>query len=172
METNCHFPGRSISCRETSLANLGNDLIFATALNSFRTKSLIHAVTIAITLVGWLVLSNHCALGNALQKASVKAAHDCCHNGSSEPAKNPVDGGQTLQCCKSLHAVVPDTGKFGQSQMPLLPAELEWVEILILEKKEEVLVLCFATGSPPRSATFSELVLHRSLRSHAPPCPA
>ena len=122
-----------------------------------------------MTLVGWFVLSNHCALGRVTQKAEVKKEHACCHNGDSQPAKAPMDGGQGMQCCKSLHAVAPDAAKLGALPTLLfLGAVPAWVETLNLENKA-VLVSTLDTGPPPRAASFTELVLHRSLRSHAPP---
>ena len=123
-----------------------------------------------VTLAGWLVLSNHCALGRLAPGAAVKAVkpHECCHNGASQPAKKPVDGSEGMQCCKSLHALVPVDAKVpAASLLEICALPAEWA---VLEMAQpELCPAAPATGPPPRAASFSELVLHRSLRSHAPP---
>ena len=120
------------------------------------------------TFIGWFVLSNHCALGRMAPRAEAET-HGCCHNGMSQPAKAPADSGRSIECCKSLHAVVPDGGGLADLAPPLLAgASVVWMLIPALEL-ETALVPFGDTGPPPRVASFSELVLHRSLRSHAPP---
>jgi len=134
-------------------------------LHSIRTNFILRTVMVAVTLMGWFVLSNHCALGRMVQTAQAQKEHACCPNGQSEPA----NGDQRVQCCKSLHAVVPD----GVKAASLTPPEFVVAVLLPLVALEdhigEAVVLASETGPPPRAASFSELVLHRSLRSHAPP---
>ena len=138
-------------------------------LNSIRTNRILRIVIVALTLSGWFVLSNHCALGRMAQTPQAKKEHACCHNGDSKPARQPADGERDVQCCKSLHAVVPDGVKDAALTPPsfvvaILPS------LLALETQTvEAVLLASDTGPPPRAASFSELVLHRSLRSHAPP---
>lgn len=74
-----------------------------------------------------------------------------------------------MQCCKSVHALVPDTAKLADSSFSLVVSVVTaWVETFNLDSGK-ILVSTVDTGPPPRAASFSELVLHRSLRSHAPP---
>jgi hypothetical protein len=137
-------------------------------LKSFRTNRLLQSVIVAMTLVGWFVLSNHCALGSLAKRSEMKNEHACCHNGTSQPAKEPMDGGQGMQCCKSVHAIAPDAAKLADAPLLLVVgAVIAWVETLHLDTG--ALVSAVDTGPPPRAASFSELVLHRSLRSQAPP---
>jgi hypothetical protein len=140
-----------------------------TPLKSIRTNCIWRSVIVSVTLIGWFVLSNHCALGRMAQNAQTKAEHACCRNGDPKPAKQPADGEKGVQCCKSLHAVLPDAAK----DAALTPASLV-VAILAplfgLEVQQaDADVLANDTGPPARAETFTELVLHRSLRSHAPP---
>ncbi len=125
-----------------------------------------------MALLGYMVLSNHCALARAA--AQVKTGNlgqgGCCHgkrHGEPIPFEKRDD---CTQCCRSLAAVMPDTAKLADSHAPvaaLLPVVWAlWSDSAILEKRATPEV---DTGPPPRAATFSELVLHRSLRSHAPP---
>lgn len=137
-------------------------------MNSIRTDSIVRTVIVAMTLIGWFVLSNHCAIGRMAQSAQAKNEHACCHNDANEPAKEPVDGKQGVQCCKSLRAVMPDSAKPTALTPPMFVVAML---ALLLAHDVEVDRACIAAGDtdPPRGDSFSELVLHRSLRSHAPP---
>jgi hypothetical protein len=138
-------------------------------LKSFRANRLLHTVIVAMTLVGWFVLSNHCALAGLAKRTAIEKEHACCHNGTSAPTKEPTDGGQGMQCCKSVHALAPDTAKPADSPVSLVVgAVFAWVDTFNLDGVASR-VSTVDTGPPPRAASFSELVLHRSLRSHAPP---
>lgn len=77
-------------------------------------------------------------------------------------------GAENLQCCKSVQVVLP----VGLKAADLAPATmvvalLNWEWVLVRPVSAPVFLPC-DTG-PPRAASFSELVLHRSLHSHAPP---
>lgn len=120
------------------------------------------------TFVGWFVLSNHCALGGIGSRGAAQKAHGCCDNGTSQPVKAPTDGEGRMGCCKSLHAVVPEGAQFADGPPPfVVGAFVAWV--LIRDAQPQVLLVPFGDTGPPGSESFSELVLHRSLRSHAPP---
>lgn len=126
-------------------------------------------VIVAMTLSGWFVLSNHCALGRIAQTPQTEKEHACCHNADSKPATQPAEGGQGLQCCKSLRALVPDGAKSFDLTPPNFVVAI-LASLLPLEAQtDESVVPARNTGPPARAASFSELVLHRSLRSHAPP---
>ena len=138
-------------------------------MKALRENRSLRIVAIIVTLAGWLVLSNHCALGRmaAGAVAKVTQTHECCHNGSSQPAKKPVDGKEGMQCCKSLHALVPTDAKLPvASSVEICALSVEWS---ILAAAPELSPAAPATGPPPDVPAFAELVLHRSLRSHAPP---
>lgn len=142
---------------------------FTRNLHSFRSNRFLRLIIVSMTLLGWFVISNHCALGSATKPAEAKREHACCQNGTSDPAKGPTDAGQGMPCCKSLHALMPDVAKLGE--MPtdfVLDPVPAWVASLYLQI-EAILLVTVATGPPPRVASFNDLVLHRSLRSHAPP---
>ena len=140
-----------------------------TPLNPIRTNRILRVVIVTMTLAGWFVLSNHCALGRMAQTPQVKKEHACCHNGDSKPAKEPADGKQGVQCCKSFRAVVPDGVKAAALTPPSFVVAI-LPELPALETQPVAgVILAGDTDPPPRAASFSELVLHRSLRSHAPP---
>ena len=126
-------------------------------------------VIVTMTLAGWFALSNHCALGLMAKTVAAQKEHSCCHNGKPEPAQEPAGGNQGVQCCKSLHALVPDGVKDAGLTPPTFVIAI-LASLLVLEAQaEEAAMLASDADPPPRAASFSELVLHRSLRSHAPP---
>ena len=140
-----------------------------TPLNPIRTYRILRTVIVTMTLAGWFVLSNHCALGRMAQTPQVKKEHACCHNGDSKPAKEPAEGKQGVQCCKSLSALMPDSVKDAALTPPTFVVAVLGALFDLEAQTEKAVVLAIDTGPPPRAASFSELVLHRSLRSHAPP---
>lgn len=97
----------------------------------------------------------------------VQKGHECCENGTPQPVKKPADGKQGMQCCKSLHALVSPEAKLpAASLFEIFTLPDEW-SILVLVP--ELSPATPATGPPPDVPAFAELVLHRSLQSHAPP---
>jgi hypothetical protein len=118
-------------------------------------------------LLGYSVLANHCALAMYAAKHAVSASASCCaHKTTPTPDPQPcheMPGG----CCKTLKVTTPDAAKaplpdfalvlpdftasFSQPPVSLLPAAIP------------------STGPPPDFPSFVELVLNRSLLSHAPP---
>jgi hypothetical protein len=137
-------------------------------LNSIRTNRVARMVIVAMTFIGWFVLSNHCALG---RMAQAKKEHTCCQNDAPRPAKEPVDGKRGVECCKSLHAVMPDGVKAADLTPPMFVVAV-LASLLVPEVETEGAAVVAGETGPPRGASFSELVLHRSLRAHAPPFPA
>lgn len=138
-------------------------------MKTARTNRITRAVIVAMTLLGWIVLSNHCALGQMAHTPQARKTHACCQNGEPKQEQQPpVDGKPGLECCKALHVILPIGAKIDLSSVTYFVAVL--ATTLTLEDKtgEPVVVAC-DSGPPPRAATFSELVLQRSLRSHAPP---
>ena len=161
--------GPPIYLPEARLAkDRAHDYATFTTLKALRTNCAFRIVAVMVTLIGWFVLSNHCALGGIGSRAAAQKTHDCCHNGTSQPSKEPTDREGMMGCCKSLHAVMPDGAKIADVPPPfVVGASVGWV--VIRDAQPRVVVVAFGDTGPPRAASFSELVLHRSLRSHAPP---
>ncbi len=105
--------------------------------------------------------------------ANARAAaeeHKCCHNGKGA-SENPIPSEQSgPACCKGMNAVVPGVVQMGDLKPVLthLLFAVAWVATLHSVETTHALSFVGDTG-PPRAVSFSELVLHRSLRSHAPP---
>jgi hypothetical protein len=125
------------------------------------------ASVVVVTLAGWFLISNHCALA-ALKGRQNGAAHASCHANIPAPGKLPAKDEQT-PCCKLLRAtVVKDSASVVQnglifSLQPyfvgliVFPEQLHWSQSFELD-----------TG-PPFSGSFAESVLQRSILAHAPP---
>jgi len=135
-------------------------------LNFIRTNRSLRTVIVAVTLLGCFVLTNHCALSRMTQDMPMKKAPSCCHRDATQPAKAPANGGPCAHCCKSVHVVMPDGVKAGETTLSVIAV---LPSLLVLEARTGTVVLIASASGPPRAASFSELVLHRSLRSHAPP---
>ncbi len=141
-------------------------------MNAVRTNLPFRLATVIVAFFAWLVLSNHCALAEMLAAKAAAVSteeHGCCNHHPS-PAKDqkpcqPMREG----CCKSLTIVVPDGAKLPAAtafESAALP--VEWLLAFTVALPEENRAAP-DTGPPPDVPGFVELVLHRSLHSHAPP---
>lgn len=121
-------------------------------------------------LLGWVVLSQRCVLGQMLKAAqSAAVQHECCKKDSQPPVNAPANGSPSAECCQALTVLLPDAAKLPVAALTegvWLP--FEWMLTLLPPPTTERAPL-FDTGPPPDHLGFVELVLHRSLRSHAPP---
>jgi len=122
--------------------------------------------TIVVAVLGWLAISNHCAI------AAVEAAAEmpvlACHGTAPTPGKQ--DKPRDVECCKILRATLLtltknlaacDTLKF-TAHAYLVGLAPRFDESAAIPRFE------WDTG-PPGLGSFAESVLQRSLLSHAPP---
>jgi len=138
-------------------------------LNAVRTNRPLCVAAVVATLIAWFVLSNHCALGGMGSRSSVQQVHGCCHNGGGPPVKEPTDGGKGTECCKSIHATVSAGAKLADIPPPLCAADPFITSMFAGGLRIQEVEAAFGDTGPPAALSFSELVLHRSLRSLAPP---
>ena len=119
-------------------------------------------------MTAWLVASNHCAIGLMKPVPTTAAAHSVCHSCKSEPMKPQPASGGDRECCKALQGVPADTAKADVKYEASLFTLLDFVvtEVLSRAASQTARTLDHA---PPRSISFAELILQRSLLSHAPP---
>lgn len=137
-------------------------------MKTIREHLLLRIIVITTLVFSWLVLSNHCALSRLAGSVQQKRAHSCCENGKGSVGGEKEKGGQKLECCRSLHATLAAT----VDAPPASSAEASVVDrfavVLVVPPTDEFVAVA-DTGPPDRGPDFAELVLHRSLRSHAPP---
>lgn len=125
-------------------------------------------VTVIISIVAWFAAANHCALAVLTPAAEGLAAHAHCHSGLPEPAKDTKEG---LPCCKVLRAIVASNIEAPASQQTGLIAAQDFLltEWLSIDDQDlQPLPEEIDTG-PPFASSYAELILQRSILSHAPP---
>ena len=125
---------------------------------------------VLLTMAAWFAVSNHCALG-ALEssKISPAAADTCCHGNVGSPAKAPVKDDKA-PCCKTLRALTIKpaanlNGGFAGAYKPFAYPSASRIPVPV---RITLQLRPLETG-PPGRTTFAELVLQRSILSHAPP---
>ena len=134
-----------------------------------RHHSISRAVIAGLMLFGWFIATNHCALGLMQKSGVAKVEHASSCNGKPGPAKEEPMPGGVRECCKAIHAIPVTEGAvlvkddaFSAVHAFAFPAARD------RETAAEESLAPHEHG-PPGAASFAELVLHRSLRSHAPP---
>ena len=131
---------------------------------------LIRVSIVVVTIVAWLSISNHCAVG-ALVTAKTQSpmAQMHCHGDQPSPAKK--DGGKEMPCCKVLRATIAKDRSMVQD--PVLSAQpIQYpavVEILLFSSSPPSAISNEFDTGPPFALSFAELIFQRSLFSHAPP---
>ena len=119
-------------------------------------------------MTAWLVASNHCAIGLMKPAPGTAAAHSACHSCKSEPAKPQPASGGDRECCKALQSLPPDTAKVDVKYDTAFFTLVDFVVTAVPSVAAPQTAPALDTG-PPRSMSFAELILQRSLLSHAPP---
>jgi hypothetical protein len=122
---------------------------------------------VVIAALGWLALSNHCAIG-AVEAHAAKTCMTC--HGSSTSNHAPSKNNEGVECCKVVRATLLTPPKSLVSFNQLLFAAFKYlVGIIVLPHADEQNgVIEWDTG-PPGALSFSETVLQRSILAHAPP---
>lgn len=123
-----------------------------------------------VLLAAWLTLSNHCGIAAgrfAAFGAGAEVVHDCCPAKGDSETSSPAPARGV--CCKTVRAL-PENGavKWTPALDGTPLSEVMWVALAVLEEPVIAQQVALDTG-PPRVSSFAELVLQRSLRSHAPP---
>jgi hypothetical protein len=82
--------------------------------------------------------------------------------GNGEPAAN-------LPCCKELRVVATHAAKSVAPAVRQLVGEQDYVAAVFVDPPRVVIPATVPGTGPPRSLSFAESVLQRSLLTHAPP---
>lgn len=123
---------------------------------------------VALALLGWLALSNHCAFAGlaGASNLSMRGCH-AMPTGHSVPAKSGQPG---VDCCKVLRATLQS---LAENSVALAQAHFvlqAYVTTgLPLPAQSVVLPLRGLDTGPPAGGFFIESVLQRSILAHAPP---
>ena len=120
---------------------------------------------VAIAICSWIAVSNHCAFA-AVASEIDKGQTECPFH--SKPAKQKEQSSQ-VQCCKVLRAVVfAKTKDWARNDAQFCDANFPVQTDLVPYSLRSVSPLLLDTG-PPGAFSFAELILQRSLFTHAPP---
>ena len=117
--------------------------------------------TVLLTIAAWFLLSNHCALALGLPLDSEPGG--CPMH--SAPAKGKA--APTVPCCKDLRAVASHAAKNLAAANQLLGVQ-DYAATVLASPRVVAQLLALNTG-PPRSLSFAESILQRSILAHAPP---
>ena len=150
----CHPPAKTPSIR---------------SVNVIRTNGTLRITCVLVALLGWVTFSQRCAIWQLSQaKKAAQLQMDCCHKESPKPEKKPTDAPRIAECCKALHVLVPDGAKTPATPLAdSLPFPAELLLAVLPPVVEDTAQT--DTGPPPDVPAFAEIVLNRSLLSHAPP---
>jgi len=125
------------------------------------------AMTVATVICSWLVISNHCAFG-AIASPVHETESACPFHSKPARSQPPLPG---TQCCKTLRGVVPVVTKsWARDDAKFSNADLYRGEhTLVTAYLQTTLAPLFLDTGPPGAHSFAELILQRSLLTHAPP---
>ena len=134
-------------------------------MNVLRTRSHTRIGLILIALFAWLAFSNRCALGQLFSaNRAVAVQHSCCEQ-KELPKQDPASP-DSQECCKGVHALAISSAKAPlQAVLMVAVNYLASIELPPIDACPSA----YTADGPPKASSFSELVLHRSLHSHAPP---
>jgi hypothetical protein len=139
----------------------------STALNFIRTNRALRTMLLMVTLLGWAALSQRCALSQLLtEKKTAEVQEGCC---PAAPEKSPAPPSKGSDCCKTVTVVVPENSKAPAAKVCDFEPLAVVVALVALQSQSLQAGERSATGPPPDFPSFAELVLQRSLHSHAPP---
>jgi hypothetical protein len=122
--------------------------------------------TVAIAILSWIAISNHCAVGAVTTKTEATESECPFH---SKPAKQKEDS-SNIQCCKVLRAVLAKISQsWARDDANFSDAGLSVALAIVLTESHNAAPLLLDTG-PPGKTSFVELI--GSMRAHAPPITA
>ena len=134
-------------------------------------RAIVSRCIITLCLLAALVgASNHCALGMMQGASAVRLHAGCCGHQTQVPA-SPTKNAPAKECCAALRSTIP-TPEIALTP-PLFPdhgfqpTALWTSRFSMVAEADEVEPI--ETGPPRDPRSFAELILQRSLRSHAPP---
>jgi hypothetical protein len=136
-------------------------------VKAFRASLLTRCLVAAVMLFSWMVLTNHCALAAILTSTAAKPMHAHCHAAMHHGTKEPPGQG-IRECCQAVKVSLP-------SKMVLKLASTSFalrsytILLVLASRPDEPGTELLQDHGPPPAASFAEIVLQRSLLSHAPP---
>ena len=129
-------------------------------------KAITRSFEVAIVIVSWIAISNHCAFAAVVPKTDSVQTECPFH---SKPAQQKQEPSQ-LQCCKILRAVVfAQTKSWARDDAKSFDVDFRVEEVTLVALLPNVQASWSLDTGPPGVRSFAELILQRSLLAHAPP---
>jgi hypothetical protein len=122
---------------------------------------------ILLTLLAWLSISNHCALGGLIGPKTSAMAQMHCHGNQPLPSKKSSE--EEMPCCKMLRATITSEAKIVEFASKNFVPIQDWIVAELISAVETQLSPLELDTGPPFVSSFAELILQRSLFAHAPP---
>jgi len=121
-------------------------------------------------LAAWLAAANHCVVASFLPKTPPAAAEHARCPGHQTPEQDQPSGGcDGNSCCKSLSAPLA-TAKAAAHYNAFSFVTKDFPASCTFSLGEQHLpTIAEVDTGPPRSTSFAESVLQRSILAHAPP---
>ena len=150
-------------------------------LNQTRSPHGLKSLIVLLSLLAWVVLSNHCALAGLLGAGGGEsltgnpAVAGCCHRKDVPRPQSPAGGEHRgMGCCRSLHVTLPeDLARISAAPLVEISPLGEGTPVLTVDRPLSSFgggeVFSFLTGSPTWARSFCERVLQSSLPANAPP---
>jgi hypothetical protein len=136
-------------------------------VSAFRTPTISRFLVVAVMLLSWVVITNHCALARMQAQMAAQDEAECCHK-KGQASEKEAPCRELARCCQAVKASLSgkaevkfDASKFQVQFFAILQAPTA-------QNAKPAQDLVFDHG-PPRAVSFAESVLQRSLLSHAPP---
>jgi hypothetical protein len=134
-----------------------------------RASSISRFLAVLVMLRSWLAMTNHCALAmmhRAAAAAPEESLPPCHRKAPAKPQDAPCQ--DMSQCCTGAKASLAEKVevKFDASQFHFHAYAV--VEMLVAFTSAAAAPAELEHG-PPRAISFAELVLQRSVLTHAPP---
>jgi hypothetical protein len=137
-------------------------------MSEVRSVRMARPLIVAITVLGWFLISNHCVLAELKEASKARTScHQPCCDGQP-PAKSQSESAG--ECCKTLRATLSGATKdFAGYDSSLFAPQLYFVGPVISANDSVSIPALELNTGPPFVDTFAESVLQRSILAHAPP---
>ena len=124
------------------------------------------STTVFLSITAWMVLSNHCALGVVALPVDAGVEASECPMHSAPAKKKPA---ANTPCCKDLRATAVHALKNIGARAGEFAGMSDYATAIFLTPPHLVFEIKGLDTGPPGCFSFAELVLQKSLPSHAPP---
>jgi hypothetical protein len=124
------------------------------------------SITGFLSIAAWMVLSNHCALGVVTPPVETGTEASECPMHSAPAKKKPA---ANLPCCKDLRAIAVHALKNIGARAGQFAGVSDYASAIFLAPPRRIIEIEGLDTGPPGCFSFAELVLQKSLPSHAPP---